>query len=309
MNGLVLHNVLVVPKFNHNLLSIHKLANDTGCTVRFTPETCEHVDSTKSAVKTLGKVYNGLYYLIDSDAASSSIVNSLVNCNAAAVDVNLWHLRLGHASVTKMHHISHLKGHVQATGQVCLTCPMSKFQKLPYPVSSSHAKEPFALVHLDTWGPYKVCTRNKFKYFLTLVDDNTRMAWLYLMQHKSDFLTCFKAFFKYVFTKFKKSIQCIRSDNAPEFADASSVIFYNHNGIIHHKSCVNRPQQNARAKRKHRHVLEVARSLKFQSGLSLSYWGDFVLTATYLINRLPTLVLGNKTPYEICIKRKLIMII
>ena len=110
------------------------------------------------------------------------------------MDLNLWHLRLGHASVAKMKYIPHLKAHVQFTGHVCLTYPMSKFQKLPYTMSSSHASEPFALVHLDTWGPYKVYTRNKYKYFLTLVDDNIRMTWLYLMQHMSDLFTCFKAF-------------------------------------------------------------------------------------------------------------------
>lgn len=46
-------------------------------------------------------------------------------------------------------------------------------------------------------------------------------------------------------------------------------------------------------------ILEIARCLKFQCGLSLSYWGEFVMTATYLINRLPTQALNNKIPYEI----------
>lgn len=46
------------------------------------------------------------------------------------------------------------------------------------------------------------------------------------------------------------------------------------------------------------HLLEVARSLRFQSGFSLEFWGACVMANVHIINRLPTLVLHNGTPYE-----------
>ena len=98
-------------------------------------------------------------------------------------DFSLWHKRLGHVSKTIMQNMPKFKHlSTDSAAQVCITCPLAKFTKLPYHQSTSRASKPFDLVHLDTWGPYKVRTRGNFRYFLTLVDDHTCMTWIFFVK-------------------------------------------------------------------------------------------------------------------------------
>lgn len=64
-NGMKLKNVLHVPQFNHNLLSIHKLAKDSKCEVIFHPEKCVIVETKSKKVVGVGRIKKGLYYLED----------------------------------------------------------------------------------------------------------------------------------------------------------------------------------------------------------------------------------------------------
>jgi len=74
------------------------------------------------------------------------------------------------------------------------------------------------------------------------------------------------------------------------------------NGIVHQSTCVNSPQQNGIAERKNRHLLEVARALLFSTEVPKYLWGEVVLTAAHLINRMLSRVLNLKTPLETFLK-------
>ena len=51
--------------------------------------------------------------------------------------------------------------------------------------------------------------------------------------------------------------------------------------------------------------VEMTRTILFQNNVPKIFWSDAVLTATYLINRLPSSVLNFKSPLEIIFNRKL----
>ncbi|KAL0430459.1 UNVERIFIED_CONTAM: Retrovirus-related Pol polyprotein from transposon TNT 1-94 [Sesamum radiatum] len=68
---------------------------------------------------------------------------------------------------------------------------------------------------------------------------------------------------------------------------------------MHQKTCAYTPQQNSVVERNHKHLLQVTRSLMLQSKLPKTFWGESILAATYIINRLPSVVLNWQTPYEL----------
>lgn len=141
-----------------------------------------------------------------------------------------------------------------------------------------------------------VDSRNGQHYFLTIVDDCSRFTWVHLLKPEDQTRTYLQAFFLFVETQFNSKIKVIRSDKGPKFNMSE---FFSLKGVLHQLSCVESPQQNSIVERKHQHLLNVVRSLRYQANLPLKFWGDCILTATYLINRIPTPNLANSSPYEL----------
>ena len=103
-------------------------------------------------------------------------------------------------------------------------------------------------------------------------------------------------------TQFRVSIKRVRSDNARDYFNHILSHFFQKEGVIHESSCVNIPQQNGVVERKNRHLLNVTRALLFQNNVPKSFWGEAVLTAVYLINRMPSRVLGYQNPINVLSK-------
>lgn len=174
----------------------------------FSPNT-KIIDLISKKIKGVGKVHHGLYYLTATPAlnplASNTNHLTFLTSSANHETFSLWHHRLGHAPLTKLRHIPHIQAHLTNTNELCLTCPMAKFTKQPFETTTSHSQDLFELIHIDIWGPYKVCTRKKYKYFLTIVDDHSRNTWVYLIQHKSDSLLTLETFLNYAQNHFNKT--------------------------------------------------------------------------------------------------------
>ncbi|XP_075086161.1 uncharacterized protein LOC142168889 [Nicotiana tabacum] len=105
-------------------------------------------------------------------------------------------------------------------------CPCTKQTRLPFPTSCIKSTDAFDLIHVDVWGPYKYATFDSNKYVLTIIDDFTRMTWLFLLKLKSDVCVVLAQFIVFVQTQFHKTMKAIRTDNGYEFVNSFYNTFY-----------------------------------------------------------------------------------
>ena len=74
-------------------------------------------------------------------------------------------------------------------------------------------------------------------------------------------------------------------------------------GIHFRHPCPHIHEQNGRVERKHKHAVETRLTLLAQAAMPLKYWREAFSSAVYLINRLPTLTLYIKSPFEVAYHR------
>ncbi|CAM8925259.1 unnamed protein product [Rhodiola kirilowii] len=300
-DNILLHDVLLVPELTVCLISVSKLVVDLNCRVTFTKSHCLIQDHLFRTILEIGEPIEGLYQLKtrrwkgqENKACSLEIRNQ-------KNEVELWHNRLGHAPFAVLDLLLQNKSPRVVCKQSqfsCTVCPMAKQTKLSFPLSNHQSVAVFDLIHCDIWGPHHEPTHSGAQYFLTIVDDFSRAVWTFLMVQKSEVTSLLVNFFAMVHTQFGKTIKVLRSDNGGEFFNTKLSSFLLTKGCIHQSSCPYTPQQNGVVERKHRHLLEIARALMFESGLPRMFWGESVLTATHIINRLPSSVIQGKSPWE-----------
>ncbi|GJU00031.1 putative RNA-directed DNA polymerase [Tanacetum coccineum] len=300
-NGLILFDVLVIPNYCVTLISVHKLAKDNKIVVVFDENKCLLLNQDLDLKNVLGtgRQCGGLYYL-DTQGTKCKIDHNVLTCSLSFYD---WHCRLGHPGDPALDVLKGvLKIDKEDKNHFCEICQRAKQTRKPFPLSEHKTKSLGDIVHLDLWGPYKVASHTGHRYFLTIVDDYTRAVWVYLIKSKDEVFESINTFFNLIKNQFKSTVKIFRSDNGTEFVNQNFHKFCKEKGIVHQTSCAYTPQQNGVVERKHRHLLNVARCLMFQGGIPLRFWTECVLTATYLINRLPSSVLNGKSPYEMIYK-------
>ncbi|KAF7810456.1 retrovirus-related Pol polyprotein from transposon TNT 1-94 [Senna tora] len=298
-----LKNVFYVLEFNYNLISVNKLAIDSGLICLFNANKCVVQDPLNKEIVAVGVTEKNLYFLNKKDFVTQENKHVLGlksdEQNNKHLDKSLlWHERLGHPSNTVLSKLYFLQDTIN-TNSVCDVCHEAKQTRLFFPLSDTHAETCFDLLHMDIWGPYKNASLSGAKFMLTIIDDCSRSVWTYLLQNKGQVVGVITTFLRYIKNHFNAKVKYVRTDNGSEFLSSTCQALFTKNGVVHQKSCTYTPQQNGFVERKHRHLNQVSRALMFYAGLSDKFWGEAMLCAAYIINRVPNSILKWKTPYEV----------
>ncbi|KAG8480454.1 hypothetical protein CXB51_024676 [Gossypium anomalum] len=111
-----------------------------------------------------------------------------------------------------------------------------------------------------------------YSYYVSFVDIYSRYTWLYFIKTKSE------------------------TDGGGEFRALSTELV--RLGVQHRVTCPYTSEQNGVVERRHRHIVEMGLTLLAKTSIPLEYWSDAFSHTFHLINRLPTPVLQNFSPYE-----------
>ena len=297
-SSLPLKNVLYIPGFPANLLSISAITKALHCGVFFYPHHCVFQDLDTGRRIGLGRENGrGIYELVaDSPSTGLQALFALSASSSSLHDSFLWHCRLGHPSFVKL---KETIPWLTLSEFHCESCELGKHHRSSYPSRTGPpTHRPFDLVHCDVWGPAPHSSHTGGKYYRVFVDDYTRASWTYIMKSRKEVLSRVQHFLLEIISQYATLVKVLRTDNALEFSQKAIEDLCLAHGIVHQTTCPYTSQQNGVAERKHRHLLDMVRTLLLAMRVPQYLWCEAVLTATYLVNRLLSAALGGAIPLQ-----------
>jgi len=300
-----LNNVLYIPEFKRNLISIDQLINKNYKIIFYK---CNN----KNCVTLYNKVKNKICTIFSNDSKTYKLYTTLKNLNfnkksivcynlenASNNNLELWHRRLGHFNIDLIK--EKLKD--IPIKQKCPICSRAKLKNFQYPRSENKTKGTFELIHMDLVSSSEPSIYGN-KYFLSILDDYSRYGWVIFLKSKADTFDAFIIWYKRIKNIFDKTIKYIKTDNGLEFANSKFREFLNNEGIVHQLTVPYNPQQNGRVERLNGTVISNASAMLEDAKLSRRFWEDAVSTANYIHNNIPHKGNNNKVPFEVLFDKK-----
>ncbi|CAG4933546.1 unnamed protein product [Colias eurytheme] len=221
-------------------------------------------------------------------------------------DLRMWHERLGHINVKQIKNMtanSVVNGlEMIDNGQnsfVCEACAYGKQCKFPFQKSERGELQPGDLVYSDVCGPMSTSSIQGMRYFLLFKDAATSYRHVYFMKHKSDVMEVFKRYNAMIKNKFMHNVRILHTDNGTEYVNNVFKEYLEREGIVHERSAAYTPEQNGRAERENRTIVESARSMLYARDVPLELWAEAVQCATYILNRTSSTQTPNTTAFEL----------
>ena len=142
-SNITLKNVLGVPSFKVDLMSVSRGTRDLNCSITFFPHWCILQDLMTRTMIGLGEQRDRLYYLValaSEKPKSQTPSIATTSCRSPSHQVIsstvLWHCRLGHLSSSRLHFMAkHLLSFHFQSNNACDVCAFTKQSRLPFSIS------------------------------------------------------------------------------------------------------------------------------------------------------------------------------
>lgn len=301
----VIRNVYYVPNMHRNLLSVSSIVKQNNVVIF----------SNNSA-----KIYNpknDLIAIATCKCKLFELIGKIDYCNSKSytthvlTDKEKWHKMLGHTNfhnLKEMCKLGALKGLPEKFDNEsyvqCEICLKNKMTNLPFHNNRRRANDILEIIHTDVCGPLNPTSYKGERYFVSFIDDYSKIAQVFCIKHKNEVFSCFVEYVKRVQNITGKRVKEVRCDNGKEYLNKDFFNFVKQEGIYLKPAPAYTHELNGVAERYNRTIMERARCLLSEAEIDKSYWPECITAAAYLGNRLLTNVSLKKTPYEIFFNEK-----
>lgn len=295
-------NVLHVPKFNSNLLSLGHL---DAVGIKFEgSEGQVRLKSRDGKTIGTGKKKRNMYFLdAVGDVPEMAIANAAVDDTATWEE---WHRRYGHLAYSGLERLKKagmvtgldIDGDAKPNG-ICEACVKAKLARRAFPKEATEKTEkPGELTFTDVWGPARIESIAKSKYYISFTDHHTRRVSVVFMRSKDEAYDRVTEYLTRVERKYEYLPKAIRFDNGKEYVNKKLEDWLKKKGIEIQTTSPHSPSQNGIAERFNRTLVELARAMLFAKRLPGFLWAEAVSHAAYLRNHAPTRALDGMTPEQ-----------
>ena len=182
---------------------------------------------------------------------------------------------------------------------VCEACALGKIHRETFPKEKAwRAKALLELVHTDICSLRSTNSHGGNRYFITFIDDFSRMCWVYFLTQKSDALSVSRDFKEWLRDKVVSWLKSLRSDRGGEYNSKEFEKYCEDIGLERQLTMSFTPEQNGVAERKNRTIVKMASTMMNAKWLPLTFWAEVTYTAVYFLKWCPTKAVENKTPFE-----------
>ena len=292
-------DVLYVPEAENCLLSVSRF-EEAGGAILFKDGKC-FLRTKDDRLVSCGRRRGRLYHL----DACAIVMQEHVNIVKIGKSWNDWHRRYGHIGNSSLEVIARkqlVEGFdVDMTTALtsCDACIQAKQTVRPFPQKAEgRSKIPGECIFSNVWGKIRTPSLGGAQYFISFIDDATRMVVVMFMKAKSEAAGHIKQFFNEIESRFDRKPKYAHFDNGKQLVNTEVKRWAAEKGIVIETTAPYSPSQHGTAERMNRTLIEGTHAMLFAKGLPPSLWAEAVTHCAYIRNRSPTQALGNRTPFE-----------
>jgi len=304
---MVLDESMLVPGLTSNLLSVRAVDRRGGAVV-FVGDACYILNNgdaigasgVLSKASMVGKVNS-----LEQYALKVTPVKALASAASTRIagEATLWHRRFNHLGFENLKRAVKMVDGIPSTvadakrvdGTVCVPCVDGKMAQAPHPRSSTKTTK-CGLVHTDICGPLTESFGGS-SYFMTVLEDSTGFITATPIKTKGMAPDMLKTRIKQLETLTSVKVKRVRHDGAKEYVTKDLKAWYDDKGITLELTAPYKAQQNGKAERVNRTLLERIRAALLDAGAEEELWAEALAAVVHVLYRSPKAGL-DMTPLE-----------